>query len=326
MVEEQVASPESARLSGITQIEIPILGMTCTHCGETLQAHLRAMSGVKEAIVNFGTGKAFVTYDQAYVSSSQILRAIEACGYRSGTARLNLRVKGIYCAACIPQIEDALQRTPGVLAATLNPATEEARVTYLPSLTDLKVVQAAVESAGPYMAVEAPGHSPEAMDHETEVQDREYRSLLRKWWFGAAIGVYTMILSYPWLIPGLRSWFPRGSPQLWYIWALMGVLSFAVLAYSGNQFFAGMWGSLRHRSANMHTLIALGTGAAWIYSSVALLFPQLFPEREMTEVYYDVTVVVTALVVLGLAMELRAKGRTSEAIKKLVGLQRRRRA
>jgi Cu+-exporting ATPase len=101
----------------------------------------------------------------------------------------------------------------------------------------------------------------------------------------------------------------------------MGVLSLAVLTYSGNQFFIGMWQSLTRRSANMHTLIALGTGVAWVYSTVALLFPQLFPEREMTEVYYDVTVVVTALVVLGLAMELRAKGRTSEAIKKLIGLQ-----
>ncbi|MBI3327604.1 MAG: heavy metal translocating P-type ATPase [Nitrospinae bacterium] len=102
MVEEQVASPESAPLSGTSQVEIPIAGMTCAHCAETLQAHLRAMPGVEETIVNFGTGTAFVTYDQAHISSDQILRAIEACGYRAGTASLNLRVKGIYCAACIP--------------------------------------------------------------------------------------------------------------------------------------------------------------------------------------------------------------------------------
>ncbi|OGO54182.1 MAG: copper-translocating P-type ATPase [Chloroflexi bacterium RBG_16_70_13] len=148
----------------------------------------------------------------------------------------------------------------------------------------------------------------------------EYGTLMRKWWFGAAVGVPTMILSYPWLIPGLRDLFPRESPQLWWLWVAMGVASLAVLVYSGEQFFAGAWEALRHRSANMHTLIAIGTGTAWIYSTVALLLPQLFPSEAMTDVYYDVTVVVTALVVLGMAMEVKARGRTSEAIEKLIGL------
>jgi len=158
-------------------------------------------------------------------------------------------------------------------------------------------------------------HSP-AGDRQAE-----YRVLMRKWWFGAAVGVPTMILSYPWLIPGLRDVFPRGSDQLWWLWIAMGAASLAVIAYSGNQFFTGAWEALKHRSANMHTLIAIGTGTAWIYSTVALLFPQLFPSAELTDVYYDVTVVVTALVVLGMAMEVKARGRTSEAIEKLIGLQ-----
>ncbi|MDA8201729.1 MAG: copper-translocating P-type ATPase [Chloroflexi bacterium] len=144
---------------------------------------------------------------------------------------------------------------------------------------------------------------------------------MRKFWFGAAVGAPTMVLSYPWLIPGLRELFPMGSQQLWYLWAFMGIGSFAVIAYSGNQFFTGAWEGLKHRSANMHTLIAIGTGTAWIYSTVALLFPQLFPSKATTDVYYDVTVVVTALVVLGMAMEVKARGRTSEAIEKLIGLQ-----
>ncbi len=149
----------------------------------------------------------------------------------------------------------------------------------------------------------------------------EYRALMRKWWFGAAVGAPTMILSYPWLFPGLRDVFTRGSVALWWLWFAMGIASLAVLVYSGSQFFSGAWEALRHRSANMHTLIAIGTGTAWIYSTVALLFPQLFPSAEMTDVYYDVTVVVTALVVLGMAMEVKARGRTSEAIEKLIGLQ-----
>jgi P-type Cu+ transporter len=305
---------------GLVRIELPILGMTCVKCVATVERALREVSGVARATVNLDQQRAFVTYDPAVTRLEHLTQALRQAGYQTG-ASTTFRVQGIYCAGCIPQIEDALQRTPGVLAATLNPATEDVRVEYLPSVTDLKALRAAVTAAGPYTAVESPGPSPEAMDQEAAAQEREYRSLMRKWWFGAAVGVYTMILSYPWLIPGLRTWFPRGSPQLWYIWAVMGVLSLVVLAYSGNQFFIGMWQSLKRRSANMHTLIALGTGVAWVYSTVALLFPQLFPEQEMTEVYYDVTVVVTALVVLGLAMELRAKGRTSEAIKKLIGLQ-----
>ncbi|MBI1963512.1 MAG: copper-translocating P-type ATPase, partial [Candidatus Rokubacteria bacterium] len=101
----------------------------------------------------------------------------------------------------------------------------------------------------------------------------------------------------------------------------MGGASLAVLLYSGHHFFSGAWQALRHRSANMHTLIALGTGVAWIYSTIVLLVPRIFPSSEFLDVYYDVTVVVIALVDLGLAMELRAKGRTSEAIRKLIGLQ-----
>ncbi len=152
-------------------------------------------------------------------------------------------------------------------------------------------------------------------------EEREYRVLMRKWWFGAVVGVFTMIFSYPWLFPYLRDILPRGSEQLRYLWMFMGALSLAVLSYSGSQFFTGMWASLRGRQANMHTLIAFGTSVAWIYSTIAVVFPRIFPEAAMTEVYYDVTVVVTALVVLGLAMEIKAKGRTSDAIKKLIGLQ-----
>ena len=150
---------------------------------------------------------------------------------------------------------------------------------------------------------------------------REYRSLMRKWWFAAAVGAPTMVLSYPWLFPGLSELFPRGSSQLRVLWALMGVASLAVLAYSGSQFFTGAYRALRQRQANMHTLIATGTGVAWLYSTIAVLWPQIFPEESMTDVYYDVTVVVTALVVLGLAMEVRARGKSSEAIRKLIGLQ-----
>jgi Cu+-exporting ATPase len=310
-----------SRQEGIHRIELPVAGLTCANCVQKIEQALRGVRGVKDAMVNLTTGRAFVEYDPSETTISQFRDAIKAAGYRSETAKTRFKIDGITCASCVTKIENALRGTPGVLSASVSVGTEEAVVEYLPSVADLATVKAAVGSAG-YKVKEAPAPvGPDALDREAEVREQEYRSLMRKWWFGAPIGVFTMIMSYPWLFPVLRNWFPRGSPQLWYIWASMGVASLAVLAYSGNQFFTGAWQALRHRSANMHTLIALGTGVAWIYSTIALLFPQIFPASEFTEVYYDVTVVVTALVVLGLAMELRAKGRTSEAIKKLIGLQ-----
>ncbi|WP_220150421.1 copper-translocating P-type ATPase [Gaiella occulta] len=144
---------------------------------------------------------------------------------------------------------------------------------------------------------------------------------MRKWWFAAAIGVPTMILSYPQIFPYLRDWLPRGSGQLRAVWVLLGLGALAVLAYSGSQFFVGAREALRHRQANMHTLIAIGTGVAWVYSTVALAAPGIFPDDAFTDVYYDVTVVVTALVTLGMALEVKARGRSSEAIRKLIGLQ-----
>ena len=308
-------------VAGPKRVELPVFGLTCGKCVQAVEKSLRAVPGVAKATVNLSSARAFVDYDPALTGVPALERAIRDVGYRTEGATARFAIEGITCASCVTRIESALLETPGVVKASVNIGTEEATVEFLPSVADPAAIKAAVGSAG-YKVVEAPAPaSPEATDKEAEVREREYRTLMRKWWFGAAVGVFTMLLSYPWLIPVLRDWFPRGSPQLWYTWAVMGILSLAVLAYSGNQFFVGAWQALQHRSANMHTLIALGTGVAWIYSTIALLFPQLFPAAEFTEVYYDVTVVVTALVVLGLAMELKAKGRTSEAIKKLIGLQ-----
>jgi P-type Cu+ transporter len=308
-------------VAGRQRVELPIFGLTCAKCVQAVERALQAVPGVTKATVNLSSARAFVDYDPAQVGVPALERAIRDAGYRTEGATATFAIQGITCASCVTKIESALLETPGVVRASVNVATEEATVEYLPAVADLGAIERAVGSAG-YQVIEAPAPaSKEATDKEAEAREREYGSLMRKWWFGAAVGVFTMIFSYPWLFPVLRYWFPRNSPQLWYIWAGMGVGSLAVLCYSGNQFFVGAWQALKHRSANMHTLIALGTGVAWIYSTIALLFPGLFPSSEYLDVYYDVTVVVTALVVLGLAMELKAKGRTSDAIKKLIGLQ-----
>lgn len=158
------------------------------------------------------------------------------------------------------------------------------------------------------------------LEEETE-EAAEYRTLMKKWWFAAGISIPIMLVSYPNLFPGIRDWLFLGSERLWWSRLIMGVLALLVMVLSGGQFFTGMWEGLKKRTANMYTLIATGVSAAWFYSFAALFFAGLFPKSEMAEVYYDVTTVVTALVVLGMAMEVKAKGRSSEAIKKLIGLQ-----
>ena len=310
----------AADASGPVRIALPV-GRLQKSGGPALEGALRALSGVSKATANAKEGRVFVEYDPSRVTVTDLLDAVRGAGFTATGQSMRLKVSGLYCAECVARIEDALKAVPGVLDATMNAATNEVKVEYSPVIGDLSQLTKAVESAGPYKAARAAEASEPEMDKEAQAMDKEYRSLMRKWWFAAAVGAPTMLLSYPWIFPILRDWFPRGSPQLMYIWYGMGVASLAVLIYSGNQFFTGMWEGLKHRSANMHTLIAVGTGEAWIYSTIAMIFPQIFPSQEFTDVYYDVTVVVTALVVLGLAMELRAKGRTSEAIKKLIGLQ-----
>jgi Cu+-exporting ATPase len=306
---------------GLQRVELAIDSLDCPHCARNVEQVLRDVPGVKAVTVNPTSSVAFVDHEPAQAPLAALYEALKAAGYRSGSAKTRFRIKGMTCASCVTTIEEALRATPGVLSAHVSLGSEEALVQYAPAATDLGAVQAAVASAGYTVAETPPAAGPSAVDGEAEEGDREYRTLMRQWWFGAAVGTFTMIMSYPWLFPGLGAVFPRESHRLWWMWAGMGVASLAVMLYSGRHFFTGAWQALTHRSANMHTLIALGTGVAWIYSTIALLVPRIFPSREFADVYYDVTVVVIALVDLGLAMELRAKGRTSEAIKKLIGLQ-----
>jgi Cu+-exporting ATPase len=231
------------------------------------------------------------------------------------------------CASEAQSLERVLHGAPGVRSVYVNPVTSRATVTADPDVLDAAKLTDLMRDAGAeVLAIErspttrvAPTTEPETVS-ESE-SEREYGRLMRRWWFAAAVGVPTMVLAYRWLLPITSDLFPRGSEALHHLWVAMGVASLAVLVFSGSQFFVGLVESVKHRSATMHTLIAIGTGTAWLYSTVALLAPQLFPSEEFTDVYYDVTVVVTALVVLGMAMEIKARGRTSEAIKKLIGLQ-----
>ncbi len=313
---EAVASPAREH------VVIPVTGMRCPDCSQKIERALTALAGVAHAAANLSTGVAAVDYDPARTTVAPLLEAVRKAGFTPGTARLRLAIEGMTCASCVTAVEQSLTQTPGVLDASVNPALAQADVVYEPRVVDFEGLRRAVEASG-YEAKEAPAATETGVDKQEQERQGEFRMLMRKFWFAAVIALPVMGFSYPDLIPGLREWMPMGSVERRVVWSLLGLITLPVMLWSGSQFYTGMWSALKHRSANMHTLIAIGISAAFLYSVVAVAFPQLFPSEALAEVFWDVTAVVVALVVLGMALEVKAKGRTSEAIKKLIGLQAR---
>ena len=321
----QTSSPGVASAENPANIDIKVGGMTCRHCPPMVEKALAGIDGVQTAQVNLSSGTARIGYDPDRAGAGDFVKAIRSAGYSAGTAKTRLPIKNMHCASCVTRIEAALQMTPGVVAASASLGPNAVDVEYQPDVASLADIRRAIESAGHKVVDLKPAEIKAAVEADVSPEDVareiEYRTLMRKFWFAAAVSIPVMGLSYPDLIPGLRDWMPAGSDTRQIVWALLGVLTLPVLLWSGSQFFSGMWDGLKHRSANMHTLIAMGITAAFLYSVVAVTYPKMFPTVELAEVFWDVTAVVVALVVLGLALELKAKGRTSEAIKKLMGLQ-----
>jgi Cu+-exporting ATPase len=303
------------------QIDLRVGGITCPHCPPTIEKAVSSLAGVTSARVNLANKVARVGYDPSRAKVTDILRAIRSVGYSVGTATARIPIKGMHCSSCVIRVELALQMMPGIVSARANLGPNAVDIEYQPEKIDFNAIRNAIASAGYRIAEPQIDATSEVLDPAEAANEEEYRSLMRKFWFAAAISVPVMALSYPDLIPGLRDWLPMGSGTRRVVWALLGVLSLPVLVWAGSQFFIGMWDALKHRAANMHTLIAIGISAAYAYSVVAVAWPGLFPNMALAEVFWDVTDVVVALVVLGLALEIKAKGRTSQAIKKLIGLQ-----
>jgi ATPase, P-type (transporting), HAD superfamily, subfamily IC/heavy metal translocating P-type ATPase len=290
------------------------------HGAARLQEHLSNMPGIVQATANANTHLLRVDYDPSTITLAAIVGRVHSVGYTLGTATTFLTIRGMHCASCVVAIEQALQQTRGVVSATVNPATQQAHVVYLPELLDRAGLTHAIEEAGYQVQGEA-APAETTVDRAEQDRTREYTTLLRKFWFAAIISLPVIVFSYPQFFPGLGILLAPGSLALRIAWAALGVLTLPIMFWAGNHFYTGMWQALKHRQANMHTLIAVGISAAWLYSTVAVIVPQIFPTPELAQTFYDVTAVVVALVNLGLALELRAKGRTSEAIKKLIGLQ-----
>jgi Cu+-exporting ATPase len=298
----------------LSQLVLPVLGLKKEDDSQRLESWLRAYPGISQVIVNRTGGTAQLTYDPKQVTLNVLVNAVRTIGFRIGGTQMRIGIQNLRCASCVQFIEDELHATPGVLSASVNVATQEATIEYLPEKTTLADLNLAIESWG-YKP--RPATSEEPVDKQQAAHEKEYRRLMNRFWFAAFISLPVLATAYSKYVPFVRDW---SMETLRLAWGMTALLTLPVLFWSGSDFFTGAWAAIKHRSANMNTLVALGTAAAWLYSTIAVLFPSIFPQGT-SEPFFDVVAVVIALVVLGQALELRAKGRTSEAIKKLMGLQ-----
>ncbi len=308
-------------------VKIPIVNLDCAACVVTIEKEVLKIPGIKKINVNYSNGNAYVDYDEHTTNTNEIIGAIKRAGYKSGQSTLKIGIKGMHCGSCVTKIENELSNLSGILSSSIDLAHEMAIINYMPGSIDIKEIKSVIEKLG-YKTFDTAGIKPknnenaekEEVDENQLAREKEYKTLMRKFIFAGILALPVIFFSYP-TVWGLPEQFQMGSPVLRYIWIAMGILSLPVMFWSGSQFYTGAWAAFKNRSANMHTLIATGITAAWLYSTTATYFPGLFPQAELADQFFDVIFVVVALVVLGMALEIRAKGKSSEAIKKLMGLQ-----
>ena len=325
-----------------SRIVLPIEGMSCASCAATVQEALSRATGVATASVNYATARAAVSYDDAQTNVAELIRTVRAAGYDCGKASVSFGVEQLHYAPSVAPLEQALGRLKGVLRAAANQATETVTVDYVPGATTAEDLERAVEQAGFHVAEPIPTEDP--VERERIVRRREIRSLTWKLVLAAAVTVMAMLGSMLLMAEQSDTTFKQvdllgrllmpfamkldatlgGRLALDARWLKLGlaILTLPVVLWSGQQFYRGAWSGFKHRTADMNTLIGVGTGAAFLYSLVATLAPGLFTRAGLpADVYYEAVSAIIALILLGRLLEARAKGRTSEAIRRLAGLK-----
>ena len=329
-----------------TRIVLPIEGMTCASCAATVQEALAGAGGVTSAGVNFATNKAAIEYDDAQTNVSQLIRTVREAGYNCGKASVTFGIVDLHYAPSVTPLEQSLAKVNGVIRAVANQATETATVDYVPGVVSAEDLEQAVTAAG--FDVAAPIAAEDPLERERIARGREIRTLTWKFVVAAVVTVVAMLgsmllmadrpmgengtmkqvdllgrLLMP-LAVALRDWIAGQGWVFdlnWIKWGLAG-LTLPVIVWSGQQFYKGTWSGFRHRTADMNTLIGVGTGAAYVYSLFATAVPSLFLRAGLpADVYYEAVAAIIALVLLGRLFEARAKGRTSEAIRRLAALR-----
>lgn len=296
----------------VKEATVAISGMTCAACAIRIEKGLQKLEGVESASVNLALEKSTVVYDAEKMSFQDIQKKIEDLGYGVITDKVELNISGMTCAACATRIEKGLQKVPGVIQAHVNLALETGSVEYDASQASVADLIRQVEKLG-YQAVRKDEQS------EAETADRRAQEIERQ----TGKFLFSLILSLPllWAMVSHFSftsfiWLPDMLMNPWVQLALATPVQFVV----GKQFYVGAYKALRNKSANMDVLVALGTSAAYFYS-LYMAIQSIGTGAHMIELYFETSAVLITLILLGKLFEAKAKGRSSEAIRKLMGLQ-----
>ena len=312
---ERMADIISAGEVDLRNVELPIREMNCASCVQKIEKALLKLDGVRQANVNLGTEKGEIVYDPKVVSLKQLVETIEDLGYHVVTNKTTLPVRGMECASCVEKLEKNLGRLKGIVSAVANFGTEKVTIEYFSSEVGIKDFKKSIEDAGDYRVLEIEKEES-VEDVESKVRETEYKRLRSKFIISAVLSALVLMGSFQNLLPFL-SQIPH---QI--IFYFLFILTTPILFWAGRQFFRGFWIELKRFSADMNSLVAIGTSAAYLYSSIATFFPQILVSAgQKVEVYFDTTAVIITLILLGRLLEAKAKGRTSEAIKKLLSLQ-----
>lgn len=292
--------------AGPRTVTFRISGMSCAACANRIERSLSALGGVSQANVNLASEKATVSFDPQQVALTDLLKIVTDLGYGVDTEKVTLKLYGMSCAACANRIEKILGGLPGVITAAVSFAAEKAVVEYLPAQISPGEMRKALAEFG-YEAAEAADEVGPGVDREQAARETEIRRLTR-------LFVFAAVFSLPLLSVMFFEFFGVHPPALLMNPYFQFILATPVQFIPGLQFYRGAYHALKAKSANMDVLIAMGTSAAYFYS-VAMTFLGAGP------VYYESAAVIITLILLGKLLEAIAKGRTSEAIKKLMGLQ-----
>ncbi len=333
-----------------------VKGMSCQHCVKHVTQALEGVPGVQRAQVSLEAARAVVDHD-GQTNVSGLSAAVAEAGYEAEeaedeppasngqdpprkpqhneatedaeacptpapasdqrTERVELPIRGMTCASCVSHVERALKQVPGVLEASVNLATERATVRALDGATAAEL-KAAVRGAGYEVPELEAGDDDDPLERDARRKRAEYRELQRKTLFGAAFTLPIFVLMY-WHELGLGGLAPLSMGTSFFLQML---LALPVQVWAGGQFYRNAWLAAKHKTTDMNTLIAVGTSAAFGYSLAATFFPGAFRAQGLElAVYYDTAAAIITLILLGRTLEARAKGQTSQAIKKLMGLQ-----
>lgn len=297
-----------------SDLTLPISGMTCASCVSHVEGALKELPGVSNVTVNLATNKANLTFDPLRVKLADMQVAVREVGYDIPTAEQTLDVRGMTCASCVDHVEGALRELRGVQEAVVNLGLGTARVVYIPGVVTTSTMKRAVREVG-YEAQER-SKGADALDRERQARQDEIRRQGRNLIIAGSIGLLIMIGTFYDMLGSLRPFIPEFLSYKWVI----GLLTTPVVFGPGRQFFVNSWRGLKHGVTDMNLLYATGIGAAYGIAVINTLFPNAgFGGEGAT--FFESAALLAAFIILGRWLEALTRGRTSEAIRKLMKLQ-----